>query len=315
MYNLIIVGSGPAGYTAAIYAARAGLNPLMLAGPEPGGQLTLTTDVENYPGFAQGILGPDLMEAMKAQSQAMGAELKYETVEQVRAVNMGTQNSSFTCHTAAGVYEAKAIIIATGASARWLNLPSEKKYRGFGISTCATCDGPLPVFRGATLAVIGGGNSAVEEALFLTRYAKKVYLIHRRDTLRAERILQERLIQHEKIEILWNYTVKEFVGIEENSPTLTGLKLASTVNHGDKEIQARGAFVAIGHIPNTNIFSDLINVDAQGYILGEGSKTSCPGIFKAGDVGDNKYRQAITAAGMGCMAALDAQSYLDHWGI
>ena len=306
--TLLIVGSGPAGYSAAIYAARANLSPVLLSGLTPGGQLTVTSEVENYPGFAEPIMGPELMQQMRAQAERYGTVIIDDIITQVdfSAPPYRLMGDSGT------EYCAEAVIIATGAQARWLNLPSEEQFRGFGVSACATCDGFF--FRNKKVAVIGGGNSAVEEALYLTHHASEVILIHRRDSLRAERILQERLFKNPKISVMWNQEVVEIMGNIDMPRKVTGLKLASTVSTPPTEqmIAVDGVFVAIGHDPATQIFRGQLPMDDHGYLLAEpdSTVTAKPGIFAAGDVKDKVFRQAVTAAGMGCMAALEAERYL-----
>lgn len=307
--SLLIIGSGPAGYTAAIYAARANLKPTLVTGMQPGGQLTITTDVENYPGFAETIQGPWLMEQMQAQAQGVGTVIAHEMIESV--------DFSARPFTATGdrgtVYKAQSIVIATGASAKWLGLPSETAYRGYGVSGCATCDGFF--FRDQTVAVIGGGNTAVEEALFLTNHAKKVYLIHRRDTLRAEKMLQDRLLSHNKIEVIWDHVLEEIQGTD-HPKSVTEIVLKGTKTHETKTLEVQGVFIAIGHQPNTHLFKGHVDMDTEGYIKVEKgtTRTNVPGVFAAGDVHDKIYRQAVTAAGFGCMAALDAEKFLSHGG-
>ena len=305
--DLLIIGSGPAGYTAAIYAARANLNPHLVSGLEPGGQLTITTDVENYPGFGDTIQGPWLMEQMKEQAIKVGTIFHNDIVTSVDFSKI-----PFISKTDSGKqFISKTVIIATGAQARWLNLESENKFKGFGISACATCDGFF--FKDQKVAVIGGGNSAVEEALFLTKFASKVILIHRRDTLRAEKILQERLFQNEKIEIIWNNKVLEFIG-DNNSQTLKSIVLENTQNTSKSSIDISGAFIAIGHDPATSLFKNKLDMDNENYIITkpDSTETSVKGVFAAGDVKDKIYRQAVTAAGMGCMAALEAEKFISE---
>ena len=303
--NMLIIGSGPAGYTAAIYAARANLKPHLVSGLEPGGQMTITTDVENYPGFGDIIQGPWLMEQMKEQALKVGTIIYSDLVN-----NVDFSSSPFKASTDSGLnFQSKTVIIATGAQARWLEIKSEEKYKGYGISACATCDGFF--FKDQEVAVIGGGNSAVEEALFLTNFASKVTLIHRRDKLRAEKILQERLFKHPKINTLWNKTVKEFHGSTE--PTaLEKILLEDTQDHSISTLKVKGAFVAIGHDPSTSLFTNKIRMDKENYIITkpESTETNIPGVYAAGDVKDKIYRQAVTAAGMGCMAALEADKFI-----
>lgn len=301
--KVLIIGSGPAGYTAAIYAARANLEPTLVTGMEPGGQLMITTEVENYPGFADVIQGPWLMEQMKAQAEHVGTNLITDYITEV--------DFSSRPYKAIGdsgtVYTGDTIIIATGAKARWLGLDSEKKFQGKGVSACATCDGFF--FRGKEVAIIGGGNTAVEEAIFLTNFCSKVTLIHRRDTLRAEKILQKRFFDNEKIETLWDHTVEEILGDDTG---MTGLRVKSTKTGEVSDIQKDGAFIAIGHDPATELFKDVLEMDENNYLItaSDSTATSIPGVYAAGDVTDHTYRQAVTAAGMGCMAALEADRFL-----
>lgn len=308
--KVLIIGSGPAGYAAAIYAARANLQPILVSGLEPGGQLMITTDVENYPGFADVIQGPWLMEQMRLQAAHVGTK-----IVQHQIVDVDFSNRPFICKDDAGtIYKAETLIISTGAQAKWLGLPSETKFRGFGISGCATCDGFF--FRGKEVAVVGGGNTAVEEALYMTNHASKVTLIHRRAHLRAEKILQERLFTNPKIHVIWNHVVEEFLG-KENPLAVTGVRLKDTQSGATQELSFDGVFIAIGHTPNTKLFKGKIDLDAEGYIIGSPltSETSLEGVFAAGDVKDKVYRQAVTAAGMGCMGALDAARFLQDRGI
>jgi len=303
--RVLILGSGPAGATAAIYTARAGLNPVMVHGLQPGGQMTITTDVENYPGFADVIQGPWLMQQMEEQAQNVGTEIIHDLITEV-----DLKSRPIKCVGDSGaIYTTDALIISTGAQAKWLGLESEQKYQGFGVSACATCDGFF--YRDKPIAVVGGGNTAVEEALFLTNFASKVTLIHRRDSLRAEKILQERILAHEKVEIIWDHVVDEVLGQDE-PPGVTGVRLKHAKTGATSEIAVDGFFVAIGHTPQTELFKDQLTIDAEGYIKTEVGtpKTEIPGVFAAGDVQDKIYRQAVTAAGSGCMAALDAERYL-----
>ena len=305
--KVLIIGSGPAGYTAAIYAARAMLNPTLISGMEPGGQLTTTTDVENYPGFSDVIQGPWLMEEMKKQAEAVGTIFENDMIKEV-----DFSNSPFTLIGESGTtYTADTVIISTGAQARWLNLESETKFRGFGVSACATCDGFF--YKDKEVMVVGGGNAAVEEALFLTKFASKVTLVHRRDTLRAEKLLQQKILSHPKIDILWDSAVKEVIGTE-NPKGGTGVLLENTKDNTTKQLNTHGVFVAIGHDPATKIFKNQIKMDTEGYILTDpdSTKTNIKGIFAAGDVKDKTFRQAVTAAGMGCMAALEAEKLLSE---
>ena len=303
--NVLIIGSGAAGYTAAIYAARANLKPHLVTGLEPGGQLTITTDVENYPGFGDVIQGPWLMEQMREQALKVGTEIHNDFV-----TNVDFNSSPFTATTDSGlIFKSKTTIISTGAKARWLEIESEEKFKGYGISACATCDGFF--FKDQDVAVIGGGNSAVEEALFLTNFASKVTLIHRRDQLRAEKILQDRLFKNPKVEIIWNKTVKNFQG-NTDTPALEKILLKSTTDNSESEIKVSGAFIAIGHDPATSLFLNKIKMDKENYIItkNDSTETNIPGIYAAGDVKDKIYRQAVTAAGMGCIAALEAEKFL-----
>ncbi|WP_370335830.1 thioredoxin-disulfide reductase [Parvularcula marina] len=303
--KLLIIGSGPAGYTAAIYAARAMLEPVIVHGLQPGGQLTITTDVENYPGFADVIQGPWLMEQMKAQAEHVGTKMISDIITEV-----DFETRPFKAIGDSGtVYTADAVVIATGAQAKWIGLPSEQKFQGFGVSACATCDGFF--YRNKVVAVIGGGNTAVEEALFLTNFASKVILIHRREELRAERILQNRLLNHEKVEVMWNRQLEEVMG-SEDPLGVEKIRLASTVGEDPVELDVHGLFVAIGHAPATEIFRGKVEMKDNGYILTapDSTATNIPGVYAAGDVTDETYRQAVTAAGMGCMAALEAEKFL-----
>lgn len=303
--KLLIIGSGPAGLTAAIYAARSALEPILIHGMQPGGQLTITTDVENYPGFAKPIQGPWLMQEMEAQAEHVGAKLVHDYVEKVEL-----DSRPFRAITSSGdVYEAETLIICTGAQAKWLGLPSEEKFQGFGVSGCATCDGFF--FKNKDVVVVGGGNTAVEEALFLTNHASKVYLVHRRDELRAEKILQDRLFANSKIVPVWNHTVDEILG-DNNPKSVTGIRLKEVNSGALQEIKCDGVFVAIGHKPNTDMFKGVLDIDHEGYIVTKtgSTKTNIEGVFAAGDVQDKIYRQAVTAAGTGCMAAIDADKFL-----
>lgn len=303
--NVLIIGSGPAGYSAAIYAARANLKPHIVSGLETGGQLSITTDVENYPGFGDIIQGPWLMEQMKEQSLKVGTKFHSDLV-----TNINFSTKPFVASTDGGLnFKAKTVIISSGAQARWLSIESENKFKGFGISACATCDGFF--FKDQEVAVIGGGNSAVEEAMYLTNFASKVTLIHRRDELRAEKILQKRLFNNPKIEILWNKRVLRFEG-NENPSALKNIKLEDTKNNSESELNVSGAFIAIGHDPATSLFKGKIDMDQDNYIITkpDSTETSIKGIFAAGDVRDKVFRQAVTAAGMGCMAALEAEKYI-----
>jgi len=303
--KVLIIGSGPAGYTAAIYAARASLNPMMVRGLEPGGQLTITTDVENYPGFADVIQGPWLMEQMQGQAAHVGTNMIDDII-----VSVDLSSHPFVAIGDSGdEYVGETVIICTGAQARWLGLPSEEKFQGFGVSACATCDGFF--YRGKEVLVIGGGNTAVEEAIYLTNHADKVTLIHRRDQLRSEKILQERLFANPKIEVIWDSTLEEVVG-DEDPLGVTGAKIRNVKTDEVTEIPAHGVFIAIGHSPATELFKDKVEMDDGGYILTapDSTATSIAGVFAAGDVQDHTYRQAVTAAGTGCMAALEAEKFI-----
>lgn len=303
--KVIIIGSGPAGYTAAIYAARAMLKPVIIAGLQPGGQMTITTDVENYPGFAEVIQGPWLMEQMKAQAEHVSTEMISDTITEV-----DLKRRPFWMKGDSGAeYTADVVIIATGAQAKWLGLPSEEKFKGFGVSACATCDGFF--YREKEVLVIGGGNTAVEEALFLTNFASKVTLVHRRDELRAEKILQQRLLNHDKIEVMWDSVLEEVVGDEEPL-SVTGAKVKNVKSGEITDVPAHGIFIAIGHKPSTELFEGQLEMKQGGYIVTkpDSTQTNIPGVYAAGDVTDDIYRQAVTAAGMGCMAALEAEKYV-----
>ncbi len=302
--KVLIIGSGPAGYTAAIYAARANLKPTLVTGMEPGGQLMITTEVENYPGFADVIQGPWLMEQMKGQAENVGTEM---ITDYIKEVDFSVRPFKAIGETGT-TYTSDTVIIATGAKARWLGLPSEKKYQGRGVSACATCDGFF--FKDQEVAIVGGGNSAVEEALFLTNFCSKVTLIHRRDSLRAEKILQDRLFANDKIAFLWDTGVEEVLGDEKTG--MTGLRLKNLKTNEESTFEAQGFFVAIGHDPATEIFKGHLDMDEAGYIdtAPDSTATSVPGVFAAGDVSDHTYRQAVTASGMGCMAALESDRFL-----
>jgi thioredoxin reductase (NADPH) len=303
--KVLIIGSGPAGYTAAIYAARANLKPVMVMGMQPGGQLTITTDVENYPGFAKVIQGPWLMDEMKAQAEHVGTEVIFDVI-----TDIDLSKRPFTAIGDSGaVYRGDTVIVCTGASARWLGLPSEERFRGFGVSACATCDGFF--FRDREVVVVGGGNTAVEEALYLTNHASKVTLVHRRDRLRAEKILQTRLFNNPKITVVWDSALDEVLGGAE-PPTVTGVRLKNVKTGALAELAVDGVFVAIGHTPATELFRGKLDMDAEGYIrtAPDSTATNVAGVFAAGDVKDKIFRQAVTAAGMGCMSALEAEKFL-----
>jgi len=302
--KVLIIGSGPAGYTAAVYSARAMLQPLLIQGLQPGGQLTITTEVENWPGDTH-VMGPDLMIRMQEHATAMGAEIIGDTI-----TALDLSKRPFTAQADSGTtYTADAVILATGAQAKWLGLPSEEKFKGFGVSACATCDGFF--YRGKEIVVIGGGNTAVEEALFLTNFASKVTLIHRRDFLRAEKIMQDRLFRHPKIEMLWNHEVTEVLGTQ-NPPGVTGVRARNVLTGAESIVPCAGFFVAIGHAPASELVKDQLPLHNGGYVQIEpgSTRTAIPGVFAAGDLTDHIYRQAVTSAGMGCQAALDAEKFL-----
>jgi thioredoxin reductase (NADPH) len=303
--KVVIIGSGPAGYTAAIYAARAMLEPILIQGIQPGGQLTITTDVENYPGFADVIQGPWLMEQMEKQAAHVGTKI---VTDLVTKLELGRRPFRITCDSG-DTYLADTIILATGAQARWLGLPSEETFKGFGVSACATCDGFF--YRGKQVFVVGGGNTAVEEALFLTNFASQVTLVHRRDTLRAERILQDRLFKHPKIKLIWDTAVEEIRG-DQNPAKVTHIRLRNVKTGTTTDLPADGVFVAIGHAPATELVVGQLKLKPSGYveIAPHSTATSVPGVFAAGDVADETYRQAVTAAGLGCMAALEAERFI-----
>jgi thioredoxin reductase (NADPH) len=303
--KVVIVGSGPAGCTAAIYAARAMLEPILIRGVQPGGQLTITTDVENYPGFADVIQGPWLMEQMEKQAAHVGTRM---VMDHVTKIDLSRRPFRLDCDSG-HVYFAETLVLATGAQARWLNLPSEQKFKGYGVSACATCDGFF--YRGKNVLVAGGGNTAVEEALFLTNFAKNVTLVHRRDNLRAEKILQDRLFKHPAIDVVWNTVLEEILG-SENPPKVTGIRLKNVRTGALEERPIDGVFIAIGHTPATELVAGQVQMKPSGYIATapHSTATSVPGVFAAGDVSDDVYRQAVTAAGLGCMAALEAERFL-----
>lgn len=303
----LIIGAGPAGYTAAIYAARANLKPIQALGIQPGGQLMITTDVENFPGFAEPIQGPWLMDQMRAQAEHVGTEMVDDMITKV-----DFSARPFQCWGDSGtLYIAETVIVATGAQAKWLGIPSEEKYRGFGVSACATCDGFF--FRDKNVVIVGGGNTAVEEAIFLTNFAKHVTLVHRRDTLRAEKIAQDRLFKNPKVSVIWNASIEEILGTE--SPlSVTSLRLRNTITHTLSEIPTDGLFIAIGHTPMSEVFKGQLKTDDEGYLLVKPNSTATdiPGVFAAGDVQEKVFRQAVTAAGQGCMAAIEAERFLSH---
>ena len=304
MLDLAIIGSGPAGYTAGIYASRASLKPVLFEGLESGGQLMLTTDVENYPGFDSGIMGPDLMQIFKKQAERFGTEIKTETINSIKKIDGG-----FSLESAKDSYEFKSVIISSGASAKWLDIKGEKELQGHGVSACATCDGFF--FKEKEVIVVGGGDSAMEEALFLTKFAKKVYIVHRRDSFRASKIMQDRVLDNDKIEVLWNKEVTEIHGSE----SVESVSLADTKDGSSSEVNIDGVFMAIGHTPNVDFLAGLVELDEKGYVktgFTTETSTSVPGVFAAGDVADSIYRQAVTAAGTGCQAAIDAERWLDH---
>ena len=307
--KVLILGSGPAGLTAAIYAARASLEPTLVAGMQPGGQMTITTDVENYPGFADVIQGPWLMEQMQKQAEHVGTKIIQDTI-----LSVDLSKRPFTCIGDSGdIYTGDSVIVSTGASARWLGLESEEKFMGFGVSACATCDGFF--FRGKEVVVVGGGNTAVEEALYLTNHASKVTLVHRRDSFRAEKILQDRLFAHEKVEVVWDSLLEEVVG-GTDPLGVTGVKLRNIKTDAISEVSVDGVFIAIGHTPNTELFKDVLDMEDGGYLITkpDSTGTNIDGVFACGDVQDHTYRQAVTAAGTGCMAALEADKYLATQG-
>ena len=305
--KVLILGSGSAGYTAAIYASRAMLKPILISGIEPGGQLSTTTDVENYPGFAGVIQGPWLMEQMKEQAKTVGTELIDDHIKEVKLNEKPFQAIGDNGQ----IYTADSLIISTGAQARWLNIKSEQEFRGFGVSACATCDGFF--FKEKEVAVVGGGNAAVEEAIFLTKFASKVKLIHRRDKLRAEKLLQKKLMNNKKIEIIWDSVVEDVLG-EKKPKSVKGLKIKNVKSNKISELKIDGLFIAIGHDPATSLFKGQLDMDKDGYVVTkpDSTVTNIPGVFAAGDVKDKIFRQAVTAAGMGCMAALEAEKFLSH---
>jgi len=308
VHNVIIVGSGPAGYTAALYAARADLNPLVFAGIQPGGQLMITTDVENYPGFPEGIMGPEIMELFRKQCERFGATVEYSEVTRV-----DLSERPFKVYSGEKEYRSRALIVSTGASAKWLGLESEVAFGGYGVSACATCDGFF--FRGKEVAVVGGGDTAMKEANYLTRHASKVFLIHRRDQFRASKIMQDRVLANAKVQVLYNTVIDEILG-DQQPKKVKSMRLRDTVSNAVREMPIDGVFIAIGHSPNSAIFKEWLETDALGYIKVQpgSTKTKIPGVFVAGDVADSVYRQAVTAAGTGCMAAIDCEKFLEGEG-
>jgi len=305
--KVIIIGSGPAGYTAALYAARADLNPLIFAGLQPGGQLMITTEVENYPGFPDGIMGPEIMELFKRQAERFGTRVRHEEVTRV-----DFSQSPFKVWVGEQVYEAETVIIATGASAKWIGLESEVTFGGFGVSACATCDGFF--FRGKEVIVVGGGDTAMEEANYLSRHCSRVFVVHRRDEFRASKIMQDRVLNNPKIEVIWNTAIDEILGDTQPIKKVRSVRLKNLVTGATSEMPIDGVFVAIGHKPNSELFKGVIDMDEVGYLkpLPGTTKTNVPGVFVAGDVADSVYRQAVSAAGTGCMAAIDAERYLEN---
>ena len=305
MDDLAIIGSGPAGYTAGIYAGRANLHPVLFEGLESGGQLMLTTDVENYPGFVDGIMGPELMQVFKGQAERFGTTIKTEIIDSIEKIEGG-----FKLKSSKGEYKFKTVIISSGASARWLGVDGEKELQGYGVSACATCDGFF--FKEKEVLVVGGGDSAAEEAIFLTKFASKVTIVHRRDKMRASKIMQERVLDNKNIDIMWNSAVEDIIGSKDSG--VTGAIIKDTLSNNTREISCDGIFMAIGHVPNTVVFSDQLKLDDKGYIITEPgtTNTNIPGVFACGDVQDQIYRQAVTAAGTGCMSAIDAERWLEN---
>lgn len=308
-HSVAIVGSGPAGYTAALYAARASLNPVLFSGSQPGGQLMITTDVENYPGFPEGVTGPEMMDLFRKQAERFGTLIHDKVVERV-----DLSSRPFRLWAEGEEHEALTLIVATGASAKWLGIPGEQEFGGYGVSACATCDGFF--FRGKEVLVVGGGDTAMEEANYLTRHASKVTVVHRRDSLRASKIMQQRAFDNPKIEFVWNAALTEITGETQPHRRVTGAKVASTVDDKEWDIRTDGVFVAIGHQPNSHVFVDWLETDDLGYLKVQpgSTRTAVPGVFVCGDVADHVYRQAVTAAGTGCMAAIDAERFLEAEG-
>ncbi len=309
VHDVIIIGSGPAGYTAALYAARADLKPVMFAGVQPGGQLMITTDVENYPGFPDGIMGPEMMELFQKQVERFGTVIHHEHVTRVDLMGR-----PFKVYVEETEHQARSIIISTGASAKWLGLPGEVHFGGFGVSACATCDGFF--FRGKNVIVVGGGDTALEEANYLTKLAAKVYLVHRRESFRGSKIMQDRVLSNPKVEVIWNSVIEEILGDSDPVKKVTGVRLVNVVTSQATEMPIDGVFVAIGHRPNSDLFKGVLDMDDIGYLLvmPGSTRTNVPGVFAAGDVADSIYRQAVTAAGTGCMAAIDAERWLESEG-
>jgi len=310
VHNVIIIGSGPAGYTAALYNARANLEPLMFAGLQPGGQLMITTDVENYPGFPEGIMGPELMSHFRKQVEHFGTQI---VDAEVTKVDFGER--PFKVWVGDDMYRANAVIVSTGASAKWVGLPSEITFGGFGVSACATCDGFF--FRGKEVIVVGGGDTAMEEANYLTRHASHVYVVHRRDAFRASKIMQDRVLNNPKITVLWNSALNDITGETQPFKKVTGVELMDTTNGSRRHLPIQGVFVAIGHKPNSDLFKGILDMNEVGYLKVQpgSTRTNIPGVFAAGDVADAVYRQAVTAAGTGCMAAIDAERFLESEGL